>query len=592
MITTVPRISRRLGRRTAAVGVLAAAALLLASCSGSGTDSASTSTDPAGAAASSTEPATGSTSEPSASGTSGSGSATTGATGGDTSAANGGQGAPSGSFSIGVNSFFLTHLMPGFSDGTNISNALFTPLTRYDAAKGELVDAVAKSIETTDQKNWTIVLNDGWTFHDGEPVTAQSFADSWNASADPKNAMTANSLMNIFAGYTAMNPAKGDKATATTLSGVKVVDEHTLKVTLASPNAFFPSLLASSGMAPIPPSAAKDFAAFDLNPIGNGPFKVAEGGMKAGDTQLVLEAYPGYAGEQKAKVESITVKAYQDTTAVYTDFQAGAIDLALVDGNDLASAKTEFPDQLVDVAYPAVVTLGFPTWDPRFDNPKLRQALSMAVDRQSIVDALLKGNGTAATGLAPESLPGGGLKDCAACTFDVEKAKSLLAEAGGFSGSITLYTYTDPTNQAVTDAIANMWRTNLGIDATTETQEIGQLYKNFSAQSLKGAFVVYAGTNIPHLYGLLNSLFTKGSALNTTGYSNEKLTTLLSDALAASSTEVFNQKVTEASGVAMADMRSVPLYHPTGALLHATKLSGVEPELLGGANLAAISVTG
>ncbi len=139
----------------------------------------------------------------------------------------------------------------------------------------------------------------------------------------------------------------------------------TLQVTLTKPNALFPTLLSSSSFAPIPKEASKDFAAFDQNPIGNGPFMVTGGGMKPGAQQVVFERYADYAGE-KAKSASITLKSYQDSTAVYTDFQAGALDLALVDGNDLAQAKTDFPDQVVPVDYPAVVSLGFPTWDDRF----------------------------------------------------------------------------------------------------------------------------------------------------------------------------------------------------------------------------------
>ncbi len=518
------------------------------------------------------------------------GSGTSGTTAPAGSGAAGGDAATTGTFTLGVNQFFLAHLMPGNSGGSNVNNALFTPLTQLDMASGAIVNAVAESIESTDQTNWTIKIKDGWTFHNGEPVTAKSFADSWNATADPKNAMTSNLEMKIFQGYDEMNPASG-APTATTLSGVKVVDDKTLQVTLTGPQALFPALLSSSSFAPIPSTASADFAAFDQNPIGNGPFKVTGGGMTPGAQQLVLERYADYGGEP-AKSGSVTIRAYQDSTAIYTDFQAGALDLALVDGNDLSSAKAEFPNQVVDVEYPAVVTLGFPTWDSRFANPKVRQALSMAVDRQSIVDALLKGNGTPATGLAPSVLPGGGEADCSACVYDVAAAKTLLAEAGGFPGTLTLYTYTDPTNQAIVEAIANQLRTNLGIDALSETQPVDQLYQNFAAKSLTGAFVIYTGTNIPHLYGLVNALFTKSSLLNATGYESATVTDLLAKAQAASTPEDFTTLVQQASTAALDDLQSAPLYQPKGGLLHTTRLDGVEPELLGGANLATITVTG
>ena len=489
-----------------------------------------------------------------------------------------------------MTSYFLSHLMPGSSGGSNINNALFTPLTQFDAKSGKIVNAVADSIETKDEKVWTIKLKTGWTFSNGEPVTAQSFADSWNATANPKNAMLDTLDMAVFGGYDAMNPATG-KSTATTLSGVKVVDPQTLMVTLGKPNALFPALLSSSSFSPIPTVASKNFTAFDQNPVGNGPFMVTGGGMKPGAQQVVLQEYPNYAGT-KAKVASITIKSYQDPTAIYTDFQAGTLDLALVDGNDLASAKADFPEQVVPVSYPAVVSVNFPTWDPRFDNAQVRQAFSMAIDRPSIVDALLKGNGTAAKGLAPSVLPGGGQSSCKYCGFDAGKAKQALAAGGGFSGSLKIYTYSDPTMQSVIDAIANQWRTNLGVDVSSEAQPIDQLYKNFTAKSLKGAFVVYAGTNVPHLYGLVNAIYTKAGALNTTGYASPAVAALLDKAQASTSNDQFTSLVQQASQTALDDARSVPLYQPTGGLLHTAKLSGVTPELLGGAELAKISVSG
>ncbi len=577
-------------RVAAGIAVLAAAALALAGCSSGGSESPSGGSQPGTTAGSSGAGPSQTSAAGSAAGTA-SGSGTAPASG----SASGGASAPgavtpSGSYTLGVTSYFLQHLMPGNSGGSNVNSALFTPLTVVDPATRKVVNAVADSIESSDGTVWNITLKDGWKFSNGEPVTAQSFADSWNATANPKNAMTGNPDMSIFAGYTDMNPAKGDP-TATTLSGVQVVDKLHLKVTLASANALFPSRLSGSTFAPIPTEAAKDFAAFDLNPIGNGPYMVTDGGMKAGAQQVVLKPNPNYIGADPAHAESITIKSYQDSTAIYTDFQAGAIDLALIDGNDLTQAKAQYGDQVVDVNYPAVVYLGFPTWDSRFDNIKVREALSLAIDRQTIIDALLKGNATAAQGVAPASLPGGGQTDCQYCTLDVAKAKSLLAEAGGWSGPLTLYSYSDPTNEAVMGAIANQLRTNLGIDASAQTQPVDQLYKNFADKSLKGAFLLYSGTNIAHLYGEVSALFTPG-VLNASAYSSDKVTALLDEAMKASSDAAFTQKVQEASKAALADLPIAPLYYPVGGLLHAKNLSHVQPELLGGADLAAVVVGG
>ena len=145
--------------------------------------------------------------------------------------------------------------------------------------------------------------------------------------------------------------------------------------------------------------------------------------------------------------------------------------------------------------------------------------------------------------------------------------------------------------QSIVEAIANQWRTNLGIEVTPNTLPIDQLYKQFADKSLDGAFMVYSGTNVPNLYGLVNALFTSGSVLNVTGYSSDEVNDLLGKAQVAGTPEEFTTLVQEAAGVAMTDLQSAPLYHPTGGLLHTTKLSGVEAELLGGANLVKVTVT-
>ncbi len=376
----------------------------------------------------------------------------------------------SGTFSAGVPTFFVQNLTPGSTGSSYVDYAIWSPLTRVDGQSGKLEMLVADSIESTDNLTWTVKLKSGWTFHDGSPVTAKSFADSWNATALGANALTGNASMAVFQGYTAMNPPKGT-APAKTLSGIQVVDDSTLKVTLNKPNALLPYVLSATAFAPLPESATKDLKAFATHPIGNGPFKTS--GWDAGAQEIKLERYDGYAGT-KAAAAGVDLRVYQQTGAIYTDFQAGTIDLALLDGADLSKAKKDTPDQVVDVQYPAIVYLSFPLYDSRFANPELRKAISMAIDREAIVKSLLAGNAKAATGLAPPTLTGGGEATCESCGYDPQKAKATLQAAGGWNGPMVLYTYQDPTNEKVLQAIANQLRTNLGIaNVTFEAQPIG-----------------------------------------------------------------------------------------------------------------------
>jgi oligopeptide transport system substrate-binding protein len=495
----------------------------------------------------------------------------------------GGGGGGDTSLVLGVPSFFVTNLAPGGTGGSNIDYAVWTPLTTIEAGTGELVAGVAEEWTSEDQKTWTITLQEGWTFHDGSPVTAQSFVDSWNVTATAENALNGNAQMAVIEGYDEMNPAEG-KPTADELSGLKAVDETTLEVTLKEPNTLFPYLIANPTFAPLPERAADDIKAFATHPIGNGPYKLRDGGFEPGDQDVFLVPYEDYQGTP-ANVDEIDLRVYQDPATIYTDFQSGSIDLALLDGDNLAAAQQEYPEQVVDVAFPALVYLGFPAYDDRFTR-EVREAVSLAIDRQAIVDSLLQGNGTPATGLAPDVLAGGGEADCPSCQFDPDAAADALEAAGGWEGEMVLYTYQDPTNERILEAVTNQIRSNLGIeDVSFEALPIDQLYERFGAQSIDGPSLAYAGASFPHLFALADQM------LNPTGYDNPEFTRAMNTAVTKESTiEDTTEQVRAAVDMALADAPVAPLYWPRGGLVHSENVSGVVPEFLGGARLASLEV--
>jgi len=508
---------------------------------------------------------------------------------GDGEGGGGGGGGGDDSLVLGVPSFFVQNFAPGGTGGSNIDYAVWTPLTTIEAGTGDLIPGVAEEWTSEDQRTWTITLADGWTFHDGSPVTAQSFVDSWNATATAANALNGNAQMSIIEGYDEMNPAEGEP-TATELSGLKAVDETTLEVTLKEPNTLFPYLIANPVFAPMPEGAADNVKQFATNPIGNGPYRFRDGGFKVGDQDVFLTAYDGYHGDVPA-VEEINLRVYEDPSTIYTDFQAGSVDLALLDGDNLTTAKGEFPEQVVDVTFPALVYLAFPAYDDRF-TPEIREALSLAIDREAIVDGLLQGNGIPATGLGPENLVGGGEADCISCQFDADAAADALDAAGGWDGELVLYTYQDPTNERVLEAVTNQIRTNLGIeDVTFEALPIDQLYDRFGAQSIDGPSLAYAGASFPHIYALADQMLNPGALLNVTGYDNPEFTSALTAAVTETTTiEDTTARAQDAVDLALADAPIAPLFWPEGGLVHAEDVEGVEPEFLGGASLASLEI--
>ncbi|MEV0614626.1 ABC transporter substrate-binding protein [Nonomuraea sp. NPDC050404] len=493
------------------------------------------------------------------------------------------------SYVAAVPASMVENMLPGASQASNVDYALFTPLTRIDTKTGQVQNAVAASIESTDQKVWTIKIADGWTFHDGSPVTAQSFADSWNVTALGSNALTGNALMSVFEGYDELNPESGT-AKATTLSGVKVVDDKTLEVTLNEPNSMLPYTLTSSAFAPIPAGAAKDIKAFATHPIGNGPFKARDGGWEVGAQDVYLDRYDKYAGPDKAASPSVNLRVYQNNRTYYTDLQAGQVDVALVEGEDLVSAKGNDAVSTVDVSLPAVVYLALPVYDKRL-TPDIRKAISMAIDREAIVSSLLSGTAEAAKSLAPTVLTGADQVTCEACAFDPARAKDLLAKAGGWSGELNLQSYQGGNNDKVLEAVANQLRTNLGIqDVSFDTIEISQLWTGLRAKKAKGPALLYSGVPYPHVYAMANALFTAGAPLNASRYDNSSFGETLAKAASAAKPEDAVKYAAQAASAALAEMPIAPLYYPKAGLVHSDRVSGVSAEVLGGAHLSGIKV--
>lgn len=506
--------------------------------------------------------------------------------GGSTQAggATGGSGNPNGTFSAGILSYFVLHLTPGQSGNSYIDYALFTPLTSVDPKTKEVSMKVAESVQSSDQKVWHIKLKD-WTFSDGTKVTASSFAKAWSATALGKNGWIGNSQFSIIEGYGDLNPATGD-AKETELKGVKVVDDRTLEVTLAAPNAMFPYILSGTTWAPMPDSAFSDLKSYDAKPVGNGPFMIEGSGIGPGVQSLKLVRNETYAGT-KAKAKSVDVKLYQDANSQYTSFQGGAIDIALIDGNNLADAKTRFKDRLVEVNFPAVVFLAFPLWDKRFEDIKVRQAMAMAIDRETIAKSLLRDSADPATTLAPPSLLGAEGVPCDTCVYDPHKAKSTL---GSWSGKLELWTTDDPTQSEVLKAIGNEFRTSLGIaDVATQSQSIAQLYTSLGQKKLNGPFLLYTGVTYPHLYTLTSNLFTP-TLFNVTGYSSQQVTDDLAAAASAGDPKDALAKTKAAAEVALEDLSLTPVYFPKGGLVSSAKVTAVSAEVLGGPQLAKVVV--
>ena len=471
--------------------------------------------------------------------------------------ADGGAGAD-GASSFKISMYDPVSLTPGNTWDYNLSKLIFTTPMELNPETGEPEPAAAASVESEDQQTWTITLEEGWTFHNGEPMTSESFVNAWNAVALGKNAWVQNGSFQKFAGYADLNPAEGDPK-STELSGLSIVSDTEFTVTLSEPFGLFPYLLTSNAFAPMPEAAFADLDAFGKAPIGNGPYAMAN--TYEPNQPVEVEKFAEYQGKQGAS-DKITFVPYQSQDTAFNDLLAGNIDIVYPVPSDRLTEVESLVDGRTAVSkIPNLNYLALPLWDDRFDDVRVRKALSMAIDRDAFTDKILNGAGAPATSIAPDTVVGAQEGVCEACSYDPDAAKKLLAEAGGFDGSMVLYGDQYAGRDQELQAMANQFKKVLGIEGVTfELSSYAKHSEIVDAKQTEGPFQLYMGAYYPHVSDFLGPLVATDGYGNKTGYSNPKVDALISEANGLPMEEgvaLFE----EAERLVWEDQPVIPLYY-------------------------------
>ena len=201
----------------------------------------------------------------------------------------------------------------------------------------------------------------------------------------------------------------------------------------------FPDTLGYAAFAPLPKAFFDDHAGWLAKPVGNGPYTIDS---YAKGSQMQLKRWDDYPGEDKAQNGGITLKVYTDNNTAYTDLTAGNLDLVDdVPASQLKNVSADLGDRYINTPAGIIQTLSIPFYDPDWNKPgqeKLRQGLSMAIDRNQITETIFQKTRTPAVDwTSPVLGEEGGFKDVCGdfCKYDAAQAKKLVAEASyGFTG--------------------------------------------------------------------------------------------------------------------------------------------------------------
>jgi oligopeptide transport system substrate-binding protein len=298
--------------------------------------------------------------------------------------------------------------------GRLVTGALWTPLADYDAASGKVTPRAAESITSADRVHWTVKLRPA-TFHDGTPVTAQSYVDTWKVIAESRW-VSSPVLTKLLRAREITAPAP-----------------DTIALTLDRPSGQVPALLSAPGLVPLPASvlASRDWDGFAKSPVGNGPYRL-EGPWKPGSGGTLKRTGQGNVAEIELRVG--------EPAAQYDAVKAGTLDLATeVPGEKHEAMHGDFGDRHATWSLPRAGYLAFPVTNPRFADATVRHGFALGVDRAALEAGPLAHQVDPAKALLPPAdAPGERSGTCRPCSFDAAAGKALLHQAA-FPGGATVY---------------------------------------------------------------------------------------------------------------------------------------------------------
>ena len=477
------------------------------------------------------------------------------------------------------------HLATGVPENKIIS-ALLEGLVTYHPTDDSVPEpGVAKSwTHNEDYTEWSFTLRDDARWANGDPVTAQDFVYSWERILSPAFGSEYAEMLYILKGGEAFH--KGEVTDFSTV-GVKALDDVTLNVKLAGPAPFFLSMLKHYSFYPVNPKIVEQFGGMTdrqsswsslENYVGNGPYK-----LKNWVTNQIIEVErnPNYWDAQNVTLNGIHFFPVENARTEETMFRGGRLHVtSTVPANKIPVLKQQNPDQMRIDPYLGTYYYQLNVTRPPFNDPRVRQALALTIDRQLLVDKVTQGGQAPATGYVPQGVTN--YEPLKAVSFDPDKARQLLAEAGfpggaGFPKKEILIN-TSEDHRRIGEAIQAMWKEHLGIDVGIYNQE-WKVYLNTRSKLdydlARAAWIadyVYPTTFL--------DMFTTGNGNNNTGWSSEQYDQLIRDARIASNEEERMAILRQAEEILLSELPIIPIYWYTRSYLIDQRLKGYTPKLL------------
>lgn len=462
-------------------------------------------------------------------------------------------------------------------DSMDVLNNIFEPLVNYNE-QNKIVGVLASEWKISDDgTTYTFKLKDA-KFHDGSPVAAKDVKASWERALSKElGSPIADTYLGDIVG--AKEVASG---AASELSGVEVIDDHSLEVKIDKPRPYFLGKLTYPCCDIVPARIGKKEISGIIDAIGTGPFSLSN--LKP-EQVVTLKRFEGYHGE-KATVEGIERKIVKDPSTRLTMYRNGETDMCTLEKQDWKSMQEDpkFKDQVQIIKRPAVyyLLLNAKSYPP-FKDRAVRRAVMMAVNRQRIATEILKGVPVANRWLPEGILDGKPTHEVLA--FDPAAAKRELGTSSFKSGdkmpTLEFTIRADNTDaKFIAEQVATDLKNNLGLSVKIRMMEWGTLLKARNRGELSLAFLSWFGDYLD-AQNFLSMLLTTSAPANYDKWSNPEFDKLCAAADIEKDAAKRETLYLEAEGLMLNEAARVPLYHGVDGILVSPRVKGLRYTLIG-----------
>jgi len=463
---------------------------------------------------------------------------------------------------------------------------LFSGLVRLDDNLEPAPD-IAQSWELSpDGMTYTFYLREDVSFHDGRQVTAEDFKYSWERACKPEtdSQTAATYLGDIVGAEEVLSGASTD------MSGIRVLGDFIIEVTIDAPKAYFLSKLTYSTAFVVDRANVESGGGWWHEPNGTGPFKLEQWQE---NTLLTLERNELYYGEL-AKLEQVVFQLWGGVPM--NMYEMGEIDVTGV-GIAYTEKVTDeagpFYQELSITPELSFYYIGFNTAEPPFDDANIRRAFSLAIDKEKLISLVFAGTMQPAYGILPPGIPGYN-EELVGLEYDIDEARGLIASSSyGDVSNLPPITITTAgwggLIASELEALVYQWRHNLGVEVTVRQLEPDRFLYHLEQEKDE---MFYSGwiADYPHPQDFLEILFSSGAENNYGEYSNPDFDALLEMAAAEPDNDLSLALYQQAEQMLVEDAVCLPLCFGRNYILVKPYVSGYQLNLMGFAMLNEVSV--